>query len=174
MKTEINIALIELVISLAIGILTVYLTKLVLMRFYLKKTNEQNPYQNLSFMIFLCGTIFSISYIVFGIMEPLSSTIKLLSTRNTSLIMLWFEIFKYLGMFLILGYSFGATIVFAAYNLFSKLTKNLDEYDEISKNNVGVALLIAVLTIVIALFTKDPFIIFVESFIPYPDVPNIM
>ena len=84
MKTEINIALIELVISLAIGILTAYLTKLVLMRFYLKKTNEQNPYQNLSFMIFLSGTIFSISYIVFGIMEPLSSTIKLLSTRNTS------------------------------------------------------------------------------------------
>ena len=37
MKTEINIALIELVISLAIGILTTFLTKLVLMRFYLKK-----------------------------------------------------------------------------------------------------------------------------------------
>ena len=82
MKTEINIALIELVISLAIGIITVYLTKTVLMRFYLKKTNEQNPYQNLSFMIFLSGTIFSISYIVFGIMEPLSSTIKLLSTNK--------------------------------------------------------------------------------------------
>ena len=88
--------------------------------------------------------------------------------------MLWIDIFKYLGMFLILGYSFGATIVYVAYNLFSKLTRNLDEYDEISKNNIGVALLIAVLTIVIALFTKDPFIIFVESFIPYPDVPNIM
>ena len=174
MKTEINIALIELVISLAIGILTVYLTKSVLMKFYLKKTNEKNPYQNLSFMIFLSGTIFSISYIVFGIMEPLSSTIKLLSTNNTSLFILWLGIFKYLGMFLVLGYGFGATIVYTAYHLFSKLTRNLDEYDEISKNNVGVALLIAVLTIVIALFTKDPFIIFVESFIPYPDVPNIM
>jgi len=174
MKTEINIALIELAISLAIGIITVFLTKSVLMRFYLKKTNEKNPYQNLSFMIFLSGTIFSISYIVFGIMEPLSSTIKLLSTNNTSLFILWLGIFKYLGMFLVLGYGFGATIVYTAYHLFSKLTRNLDEYDEISKNNVGVALLIAVLTIVIALFTKDPFIIFVESFIPYPDVPNIM
>jgi hypothetical protein len=174
MKTEINIALIELAISLAIGIITVFLTKSVLMRFYLKKTNEKNPYQNLSFMIFLSGTIFSISYIVFGIMEPLSSTIKLLSTNNTSLLILWLGIFKYLGMFLVLGYGFGATIVYTAYHLFSKLTRNLDEYDEISKNNVGVALLIAVLTIVIALFTKDPFIIFVESFIPYPDVPNIM
>ena len=174
MKTEINIALIELVISLAIGILTTFLTKLVLMRFYLKKTNEQNPYKNLSFMIFLSGTIFSISYIVFGIMEPLSSTIKLLSTYSNSDLWLWMEILKYLGMFLILGYSFGATIVYVAYNLFSKLTRNLDEYDEIAKNNVGVALLIAVLTIVIALFTKEPFIIFVESFIPYPDVPNVM
>jgi hypothetical protein len=105
---------------------------------------------------------------------PISSTIKLLSTRNTSGIMLWLEIFKYLGMFLILGLSFGATIVYAAYNLFSILTTNLNEYDEISKNNVGVALLLAVLTIVIAMFTKQPFIIFSESFIPYPELPNIM
>jgi hypothetical protein len=88
--------------------------------------------------------------------------------------MLWLEIFKYLGMFLILGLSFGSTIVYAAYNLFSMLTANLNEYDEISKNNVGVALLLAVLTIVIAMFTKQPFIIFVESFIPYPELPNIM
>lgn len=174
MKTEINLALIELIISLAIGILTVYSTKYVLTRFYLKKTNEQDPYKNLSFMIFLSGTIFSISYIVFGIMEPLSSTIKLLSAKNPTFIVLWFEILRYLGMFLFLGYSFGASIVFVSYKLFSSFTKNLDEYDEISKNNIGVALLVATLNIVIALFTKNPFIIFLESFIPYPDLPNIL
>jgi hypothetical protein len=173
MKTEINLALIELLIALAIGILTVYLTKSILMRFYLKKTNEQDPYKNLSFMIFLSGTIFSIAYLVFGIMEPLSSTIKLLSTANTSLF-LWLEIFRYLAIFLLLGYSFGAAIVFITYKLFSILTRKLDEYDEISKNNIGVAILLVVLMIVIALFTKGPFIIFIESFIPYPDVPNIM
>jgi len=173
MKTEINLALIELLIALAIGILTVYLTKSILMRFYLKKTNEENPYKNLSFMIFLSGTIFSVSYLVFGIMEPLSSTIKLLSTANTS-VFLWLEIFRYLAIFLLLGYSFGAAIVFITYKLFSILTRKLDEYDEISKNNIGVAILLVVLMIVISLFTKGPFIIFVESFIPYPDVPNIM
>ena len=53
------------------------------------------------------------------------------------------------------------------------LTFQLDEYDEISKNNIGVALLVAVLAIVIALFTKGPFIIFIESFIPYPELPNL-
>ncbi len=173
MKTEINLALIELLIALAIGILTVYLTKSILMRFYLKKTNEQDPYKNLSFMIFLSGTIFSVAYLVFGIMEPLSSTIKLLSTANTSLF-LWLEIFRYLAIFLLLGYSFGAAIVFITYKLFSILTRKLDEYDEISKNNIGVAILLVVLMIVIALFTKGPFIIFIESFIPYPDVPNIL
>jgi hypothetical protein len=173
MKTEINLALIELLIALAIGILTVYLTKSVLMRFYLKKTNEQDPYKNLSFMIFLSGTIFSVAYLVFGIMEPLSSTIKLFSTANTSLF-LWLEIFRYLAIFLLLGYSFGAAIVFITYKLFSILTRKLDEYDEISKNNIGVAILLVVLMIVIALFTKGPFIIFIESFIPYPDVPNIL
>ena len=125
-------------------------------------------------MIFLSGTIFSVAYIVFGIMEPLSSTIKLLSTNYTSLFDLVLSVGKYLVIFILLGYTFGAGIVYVSYKTFALLTKQLDEFDEISKNNVGVALLVAVLTIVRALFTKDPFIIFVESFIPYPELPGIM
>ena len=174
MKSEVNVALIELIISLIIGLMTVYLTKMVLTKYYFKRTGELEPYKNLSFMIFLSGTIFSVSYIVFGIMEPLSSTIKLLSTNTDSIFDLVFSISKYLMIFIILGYSFSAGIVYVAYKTFSILTKQLDEFDEISKNNIGVALLVAVLTIVIALFTKDPFIIFVESFIPYPELPGIM
>ena len=174
MKGEINIALIELIISLIIGLMTVYLTKMVLTKYYFKKTGDLNPYKNLSFMIFLSGTIFSVAYIVFGIMEPLSSTIKLLSTNYTSLFDLVLSVGKYLVIFILLGYTFGAGIVYVSYKTFALLTKQLDEFDEISKNNVGVALLVAVLTIVIALFTKDPFIIFVESFIPYPELPGIM
>lgn len=174
MKTDFNTTPIELLISIVIGLITVYLTKTVMTRFYLRKTNEVNPYKNLSFMIFLSGTIFSVSYIVFGIMEPLSATIKLLGTTNTSLLSLWLSVLKYLSIFLVLGYSFSAAVIFVTYKLFSMLTSQLDEYDEISKGNVGVALLLAVLTIVIALFTKDPFIIFVESFIPYPEISRIL
>lgn len=174
MKTLVNTAAVELLISVIIGLTTVYITKILVMYFYLKKTNESNPYKNLSFMIFLSATIFSVSYIVFGIMEPLSATIKIVGTTNVSMFDFITECIKYLLMFLVLGYSFSIFIIFITYKLFSMLTGRLDEYDEILKNNIGVAILVAVLLIVVAMFTKTPFISFVESFIPYPKLPTIL
>lgn len=168
-----NTASIELIIAVIIGLLTVYLTKVLIMNYYLKKTNESNPYENLSFMIFLSGSIFSVSYIVFGIMEPLSASIKILGVSNLTNLDLSLEIVKYLAMFLVFGYTFSAIIIYTSFKLFSILTDKVDEYDEISKNNIGVALLISILLIVIAMFAKNPFIVFVESFIPYPDLPSI-
>ena len=169
-----TISFIELIISIVVGVLTVYLTKLVMTKLYLKKTNELNPYKNTSFMIFLSGTIFSVSYIVFGIMEPFSATVKLLSAQDHNSLGLVFDIAKYLCMFLFLGYLFGGMIIFLAYKLFSSFTTQVDEYEEIYKNNLGVAVLLSVLTIVIALFTKSPFIVFVETLIPFPDVPGLV
>ena len=140
-----NTASIELIIAVIIGLLTVYLTKVLIMNYYLKKTNESNPYENLSFMIFLSGSIFSVSYIVFGIMEPLSASIKILGVSNLANLDLSLEIVKYLAMFLVFGYTFSAIIIYTSFKLFSILTDKVDEYDEISKNNIGVALLISVL-----------------------------
>lgn len=174
MNATFTISFIELIISIVAGVLTVYLTKLVMTKLYLKKTNELNPYKNTSFMIFLSGTIFSVSYIVFGIMEPFSATVKLLSAQNQDTLSLVFDISKYLIMFLFLGYLFGGMIIFLAYKLFSSFTSQVDEYEEIYKNNIGVAILLAVLTIVIALFTKSPFIVFIETLIPFPEVPGLV
>jgi len=174
MNSTFTISFIELIISIVVGVLTVYLTKLVMIKLYLKKTNELNPYKNTSFMIFLSGTIFSVSYIVFGIMEPFSATVKLLSAQDNDPLGLVFDIAKYLCMFLFLGYLFSGMIIFLAYKLFSSFTTQVDEYEEIYKNNVGVAILLAVLTIVIALFTKSPFIVFIETLIPFPDVPGLV
>ncbi len=174
MNATFTISFIELIISIIVGVLTVYLTKLVMTKLYFKKTNELNPYKNTSFMIFLSGTIFSVSYIVFGIMEPFSATVKLLSAQNNDPLGLVFEIAKYLCMFLFLGYLFGGMIIYLSYKLFSSFTTQVDEYEEIYKNNIGVAILLAVLTIVIALFTKSPFIVFIETLIPFPEVPGLV
>lgn len=76
-------------------------------------------------------------------------------------------------MFLVLG-LFSGIIIFIAYKLFAFMTTQLKEYEEIRDNNVGVAILLVTLTIVTAMFAKEPFIVFLESFIPFPDVPSIM
>lgn len=174
MKNEMMFAFFELGLSALIGIFTVYLVKTIFVRFYLKKTHETDPYKNVSFMIFLSGTIFAVSYLLYGILEPLSATFKLLNAQGLSSTEIVGQYVKYILMFLILGYAFGASIIFATYKIFALLTKNLDEYEEIKNNNIGVALLLAVLTIIAAMFSKGHFVMFIETFIPYPDLPSVM
>jgi hypothetical protein len=174
MKTVFGPAAIELLIAMGIGILTVYLTKTLLTKFYLKKTKEINPYNNLSFMVFLSGTIFSVSLIVFGIMNPLSATFKVLDSSGLRGSQYVYACLEYTAIFLLIGYLFSAAVIFIAYKLFSLLTFELNEYEEINDNNVGVAILLVTLSIITALFVKEPFIVYLESLIPYPDVPNIM
>jgi hypothetical protein len=173
MKTIFGIAGFELLLSVFIGVITVYLTKVLIMRFYLRKTGEHDPYKNLSFMIFLSGTVFSVSFITYGIMDPMTATFKVLEDSG---IMGWELIYsctEYVGIFLLMAYIFSTLVILISYQLFSFLTTNLNEYEEIRDNNVGVALLVVVLTIVTALFAKAPFIVYLESFIPYPDLPGI-
>lgn len=165
---------IELLLAIAIGIMTVYFTKSVLTNFYIKKTNEIDPYKNLSFMIFLSGTIFSVAYITFGIMQPLTATFKVLSASNKEGMSYLYSCLQYTGIFLLIGYVFSGVVLFIAYKLFALLTTKLDEYEEIKDNNIGVAILLVTMTIVTAMFAREPFIVYLESLIPYPDVPSIM
>jgi hypothetical protein len=173
MKTLFGPAGLELFIALLIGVMTVYLTKSIIMNFYLTKTKENDPYKNLSFMIFLSGTIFSVAYITFGIMDPMTATFKVLEDSGQVGWSLILSCVQYAGLFLLLAYVFSGIVVFITYYLFTFLTTNLNEYEEIKDNNVGVAILIVVLTIVTAMFTKEPFIVYLESFVPYPDLPSI-
>jgi hypothetical protein len=173
MNKIIGAAGLELVLSVLIGVITVFLCKSVLVWFYKRQTNDSNPYNNLSFMIYLSGMIFSVAFITFGIMEPLTASFKILEDSGLSGMSLISNCLQYTGFFLLLSYFFAVTVIFISYKLFTFLTSNINEYEEIKSNNVGVAILVVVLTIVTAMFVKTPFISYLESFIPYPDLPGI-
>ena len=162
----------ELGLFVVIAIMTVFLTKYILTAFYRKKTGEDFPYQNLAFMIFMSSSIFSVAWLMIGILNPLSGTLELLMSSDLSTGKVIFEYSKFLGLFLVLGYLIGVIINFIAYKLFTALTTKLDEFDEIKNGNVGVAILASVFIIMIALFCREPFVWFLESLIPYPDLPG--
>jgi uncharacterized membrane protein YjfL (UPF0719 family) len=52
--------------------------------------------------------------------------------------------------------------------VFTLLTREIKELEEISKDNKAVGLMTGVIIIVIALFVKDSTILLLDSFIPYP------
>ena len=51
--------------------------------------------------------------------------------------------------------------------------KKINEFEEISKNNIVVSILTATIVVSISLLIKDSLYLFLEAFVPYPEVPNI-
>jgi len=172
MDNEILIAVIELGLALFIGIGTLFLTKYIFTKIYEKKTGEDFPYKNMAFMIFLSGSIFGVAWLVYGITEPLDTTLVLLMSSSASTGQIIIEYSKFLGLFLLFGYTLGFGINYITFLLFSALTKKVNEFDEIKKGNVGVAMMVSVVIIVISLFCQAPFIYFLESLMPFPEVPG--
>lgn len=164
------ISLFELGLAIFIGIFSIFITKVILTYFYKRKTGESFPYKNLAFMIFLSSSIFGVAWLMFGIIDPLNSTLKLLHSGNETYSKIAFEYMKYLGLFMVIGYTLGAAINYVSYLIFSKLTKNVDEFEEIANENIGVAIMVSVVIIVMSLFCRVPFIYLLESLIPYPDL----
>ena len=124
-------------------------------------------------MIFLAGVMFSVGYLLTGIIEPLSSTLDLLMSSHQDKGTLTWEYTKFLALFVSIGFTLGVLINIIAYFLFSSLTTEVNELEEIKNGNIGVAVLVSVIAITIAVFCKEPFLILLESFIPYPELPRL-
>ena len=79
MDKQLIISFLELSIAVVIGILSLYITHFVVVRIYKSKFPTDNPYKNNAFLIFMTGMMFSVAYLLSGIIHPLSSTRDLLT-----------------------------------------------------------------------------------------------
>ena len=172
MDSEVIISVLELGLALFIGVGTLFLTKYIFTKIYKIKTGEEFPYKNLAFMIFLSGSIFGVAWLVYGITEPLDTTLVLLMSSQASTGQIIMEYTKFTGLFLLCGYILGFGINYLTFLLFSALTKNVNEFEEIKNGNIGVAIMVSVVIIVISLFCQKPFIYFLESLMPFPEIPG--
>ena len=159
MENQMVITIFELALSIVIGILSLYVMHYVILKIYKRKTNDEDPYQNVSFLIFLSGILFSVGYLLSGIMTPLSSTLDMLNNGQSSSFEILFSFTKYIGIFTFLGLVLGCIINYLTYLIFSSLTTKLDELEEIKNGNVGIAILVSVIAITMAVFCKEPFLL---------------
>lgn len=174
MDNQMIISFLELALALVLGVMSLFITHYILVRIYRSKfpAPDENPYKNTAFMVFLSGVMLSVGYLLTGIIEPLSSTLDLLLAGPREASIIW-EYTKFLALFAGLGFVLGAVINVLAFMLFSALTTQVKELDEIKNGNIGVAVLVSVIAITIAIFCKEPFLVLLESFIPYPEVPRL-
>ena len=164
------LALTELLISIIIGVTLLYFTFSIINKFIRRKNGIK--YNNISFAIFTSSIIFSVGYLLADIKAPILNTLRLLRENP-----------DYTGNIYVDGFKYGFTIIIIiasiylvnvlSFYLFSMMTKTLNEFEEIKKDNIAVAIISSVIIIAVSLMLKDSLYFLLDTFVPYPEVPSL-
>ena len=164
-------SIIEIIISLILGIFLMYFTYRLLDKFVKRKYDISIT--NLSFSILSSSVLFSVAYLISGIKAPILSSLRLLSKDleyDGSLIL---DGFKYTFLFLTIIIIAVGLIIFLSIQLYTRMTKEINEFREIEANNVAVAIVLGIIVISISLLIKESLYLMLETFVPYPEIPRI-
>ena len=172
MNTEIfYYSIIEIVISLFFGVTLLYFSYRTINK--LVKNKFDINLDNVSYSIFSSSVLFSVAYLISGIKSPILNSLKMLSNDPNYEGSMILDSFKYSGIFLFIIIITIAIVIFISIKLFTYMTTDINEFEEIKKNNIAVAILTATIIISISLLVKESLYLLLESFVPYPDIPNI-
>lgn len=171
MNTQLfGLALIEIVLTITISVIVFFVSYKILKMLFFK--NENITGENIAFTIFTSGIFLSIGLILSEIIPSISNVIRLSTTQTEATDV--FEIVKYSGLYLFIGFIISVIINSSVFLLFSVLTKNVNEFKEIQRNNIAVAVLVVSILISITLIAKDGIALLISSLIPYPEVSNFL
>ncbi|PCJ63727.1 MAG: hypothetical protein COA58_15400 [Bacteroidetes bacterium] len=159
---------IEIISSLGCGILILLLTYR-LITIYGQKVLAIN-HGNTAYNILITGVLFSVGYVVSGVIQPIIDAFRLLSDTNISTAQLILQFVGYGGLYIAIAYISSIIISMIGVYTYTYMTP-LDELKEIKNNNIGVGLTVSIIIVVLALMTKGGIILLVESLVPYPDLP---
>ncbi len=163
------LALTELILSMFIGIGILYITAQVLNRFIKKRHNIAD--NNTAYTLVAAATLFSVGYIVAGSLQPILTTLRLLSDTNAKGdFTLFFKCAQYVIVFILIGLVVGILINLATLKIYNSFTKGINEIQEISEGNINTAIIVAIILVVMSLFVRDGYVLLLESLIPYNEV----
>ena len=165
-------SLTQLVISVLIGTIVLY-TSYILVEKYIRKKHKIDL-NNTAYGILCSSILFSVGYLISGIKDPIINSVQLIQRDPDFIGSVFFEGLKYSGLFLAITVFIIWAINLLAIYLFTLMTKNVKEFEEIKNNNLAISLIIASIVISVTLMIKSSLYLILESFVPYPDMPVIM
>lgn len=164
-----SLALLQLTISLILAVLMAYATFKIFR--YVLTRKYKIELDNIAFAILTSAILYAVGSIVSGVIKPMLNLIRTLDENaKTTLDYIWNSM-QYSMLFIGLGFLVSFIVTITGLYLFTFLTRTINEFEEISKDNRAVGLITGVIIIVIALFVKDSVDLLLESLIPYPDFP---
>lgn len=161
------LAISQVIISVVLSILVFYVSYKVLIKvFHLKEQRFDND--NLALSIFFSSIILSTGYLLSDIISTIFNSISLIKIHNEG--NHYFEVFKYSASALLLGFLVASMIQLGSFLLLRGLTKHLKEVEQLKRNNLAVAILLASILMAITFIVKDGLIFLIELFLPRPEV----
>ena len=171
MNTQLfTLALLEIVLSIIITVIVVYISYKILQRLFFSQQGLQG--NNMAFTIFTSGIIISIGMILSEILPSITNIVRIATTQDTN-INNW-TIAQYSGLYLLIGFVMSVLINLAVFFLYSVLTKGIHEFKEIQKNNISVAIIVVSLLLSITLIVKNSIALLISALIPYPEISNFL
>lgn len=165
-------SLIEIGISLVLGLILLYTTFRIIDKFIRRKYNIE--LNNVAYSIFTSAVLFSVAYLVSGIKSPILNSLRLLQDQVGYDGVLIIDVLKYSSLFLLVIIIAIAMVNFISISLFTLMTKDVKEFEEIKNNNIAVSIITAVVIISISILVKDSLYLLLESFVPYPEVRSFL
>lgn len=165
------LALIQLVLSIFIGVFFMWLTYKIFLRWFKNKYSQSEI--NLAVAILLAGVLFSTGYILSGSLSPLLDTLRILSRNHPSAGSILLDSVRYLVEFLTIGFIVALLVNYIAISLFNAFTPEKDELNEISDNRYEYSIVLGAILIVMSLFAKEAFVSLLDSLAPLPNLPTI-
>ena len=168
--TLFTLSLIEMVLSIVISVVIIFITFKTLKWLFFREHDLRKD--TLAFTIFTSGIILSMGIIFSEILPSITNVIRLSTTQTEAIDIN--TIALYSGLYLLIGFIMAVIINASVFFLFSILTTGIHEFKEIKNNNVSVAILIVAILISITIIVKDSIALLISSMIPYPEVSNFL
>ena len=164
------LSLIEIVLSIIITVVIIFMTYKILKWLFFRDHDLRGD--NLAFTIFTSGIVLSVGIILSEILPSITNIIRLSTTQTEAIDIS--TIALYSGLYLLIGFVASVFINASVFFLFSVLTTGVNEFKEIKKNNISVAILIVAILISITIILKDSIALLISSLVPYPEVSNFL
>jgi uncharacterized membrane protein YjfL (UPF0719 family) len=164
------LGLIEIFSALTIGIFILALT-FKIVQWVGKRFYGVTTHSNLAYSIFTAAIMISVGLMVSSVIQPLVSSFRVMNMENNSFI-LALRFFGTGAIYISIAYSVSIVIGLISTYIYSKLTV-IDEFEEMRKDNIGVAIIIGSIIITLSLLTRSGVELLIESIIPYPPVVNL-
>ncbi len=165
-----TLAILEILISIGITVAIIFVSFKILKLLFFRSSDLRGD--NMAFTIFTSGIILSIGLILSEILPSITNVIRLSTTQTETVDTT--TIISYSGLYLAIGFIMAVFINATAFLLFSMLTKGINEFKEIQRNNVSVAILVVTILLSITLIVKESIALLISALIPYPELTNYL